>query len=174
MKMSKVEKMILCMLADIHESIGFKGDIDPSFVKKSIESGQIWAIESQYPGLFEQEEVDYEVVKEVMQIMDTWMRIEGFVANLSNTEKTGIKQKVRHDSFVGFDGNNESDHYSTALFLADDLPHRFDYFKGRNLNSHTPMLGYHKEIASNFDRILKAKRGILKISYDEIIEILDV
>src|SRR5690349_6761821 len=93
---TNVEKMILWMLADIGEASG-QEKADYKFIKEALISGNYWALEMQFTGIFA-EATPEEVVREVMDILDMWLFIE---------DAGGPK-------FPGFDGNRESSHVSVA------------------------------------------------------------
>ena len=61
-------------------------------------------------------------------------------------------------TFRGFDGNNESDHYSVALFLINDMG-RFNCFKDRDLNSHLPSINDYRRMLAVFEPMRKTLVG---------------
>ena len=73
--------------------------------------------------------------------------------------------------FIGFDGNNEGELMGIATFTVQDMK-RFSDFKGRDLNSHSPM-------ATRYGRMAKALELMHKtlmhrsLCVKQIIELLD-
>jgi len=53
--------------------------------------------------------------------------------------------------FEGFDGNNETAHMSTARFIIKHLD-KFEAFKDRDLNSHSPSLDMHRRMLVPFQK----------------------
>jgi len=142
MQISNSEKLILLMLADIYKHLGIEGEIDAAFVKSVISHDQPWALNWEYPLLFDEEPTPA-AVTEVGEILQMWSFIEAAYKKLTPEKKALVEAEAnpfgRDVQFRGFDGNNESKHFSIARFLIDDLG-RFDEFSGRDLNSHTPLL----------------------------------
>jgi hypothetical protein len=143
MQISDAEKLILVMLSDIHEHLKIEGDIDPKFVKSAIYSGNTWGFEWEFTGIFQGQSETPQIVREVVDILEMWSMIETYYERLSSEDKQFINVEAHpygtHVHFRGFDGNNEGEYMSIARFLIDDL-NRFTNFKGRELNSHVPML----------------------------------
>jgi uncharacterized protein YfbU (UPF0304 family) len=150
------EKLILMMLTEIYQHLGIKGEIDPEFVRETIFEGHTWGLEWKYPGIFEQKEVNYDIVKEVVNILEMWSTIEYSYSELSQGDKELIKTNAapfgEHVRFRGFDGNNECDYMSTASFLINNLD-RFQEFKDRNLNSHSLSLDVYRRMYPVYNQI---------------------
>ena len=72
------------------------------------------------------------IVSEVVNVLDMWTFIESGYAKLSDDDKTRVESDAKPFGhlvrFSGFDGNNETEHRSIALFLIRDLK-RFQVFK---------------------------------------------
>lgn len=143
MKLSDGEKLILWMLADISDAIGVKNGVRTSLVREAVGGGHAWALDWAMPGIFGATETDERVVSEVVNYMDMWSAIESSYADLSTEGKAELEGKAgvfgKDPKFRGFDGNNETDHWSAARMLIDHLD-RFTSFAGRDLNSHMPSL----------------------------------
>ena len=103
-----------------------------------------------------------------------WSFIEEAYNKLSPKEKKAVqaatnRQEIR---FVGFDGNNESEHMGIARFLIEKMG-RFQTFKGRSLNAHCPSIAGHLAMLSVFLTIRPTLIGH-GLSSKQIIEIMKV
>lgn len=159
MKLSDGEKLIILMLSELYEKLGVKGEVDPDFIKSAIFSDQLWGLKWKYSGIpFEQTE-DPVIVKEVVDILDMWSFIERAYSQLSDEQKAKLEVDVKpfgkDPKFHGFDGNNETEYMGTAMFLVNDLE-RFQEFKGRSFNSHSPSIESHRRMLNVFEHIRKS------------------
>lgn len=153
MKLSNSEKLILIMLCGVQKKLGLtKNDgVDPDFISSAIHTDNTWAVEWQYPGIFsDSPEQDPPEVTEVLNYLDMWQFIEEGFDKLSTEEKSSINSYQA--KFIGFDGNNESEFMSIARFFINDLE-RFQHFKGRDLNSHSPKIGLYRRMYMIFEPI---------------------
>lgn len=176
MEMSFSEKLILIMLSEIHEHLNIQDGIDPQFVQKAISSEQLWSLTWKYPGLVGSGKRDTPpIVHEVLDILEMWELLEQSYDQLQPTDKERIEDEAKpwgqDVRFPGFDGNNETEYMGTAGVLINDLD-RFSTFKGRDLNSHMPVLGTYKQMLAKFTPI---KRSVLRSSLnaEQIVEILN-
>ncbi|MEW5704425.1 MAG: YfbU family protein [Pseudomonadota bacterium] len=148
-RISDGEKLILSMLRDLYRHLEVKGgEIDPDFVLSALVGGHYWGLAWEHGGLFHGHEDREQAVSEVVNILDMWSFLESGYARLTDDDKARIASELeslgKDVRFPGFDGNNESEHYSISRFLIDDMD-RFSSFKGRDLNSHHPVLdGYRR------------------------------
>lgn len=166
--MTKGEKLILAMLADVHKALKVDGEIDPEFVMSAIYGGHYWAMDWELSGLLH-DHVDREAhLKEVVDALDMWSFIEEAAEDLSPDE---IKALPSQPVFLGFDGNNESSHLGIARFLVEKLG-RFTRFAGRSLNSHYPVTSGYRQMVRIFEPI-RAKLLGRKLTLAELTEILD-
>ena len=142
-RFSDGEKLITLMLCELFEHLKIKSDINPTFVEATIHRGQLWALQRQYTDIFHGYEADKATRYEVLNMLDMWSFIERGYRKLSKKDKGRIKAEAdsfgKHVVFSGFDGNTESGHLGIAYFLIDELE-RFSEFKGRDLNSHCPLI----------------------------------
>jgi len=156
MNLSNGEKLILAMLCEIYQHIGIENEIDPKFVQSAICSGNTWGLEWKYPGIFHDSETSPEIVTEVVNYLDMWTFIEISYERLTQEEKNRVEIEAepfgKHVKFPGFDGNNESEYLGVARFLIDDLE-RFTDFKGRDLNSHCPLVEAYRRMYSLFHQM---------------------
>lgn len=89
------------------------------------------------------------------------------------------KQKLAKDAepfgksvqFIGWDGNNESNHRSIGLHLINRM-NRFQRFKGRDLNSHMPKVQAYRAMTSTFEK-MRPQLGLARpLAVDQIVELL--
>lgn len=174
MKLSEGEKLILAMLCDLSKHLQVQGEIDPDFVKAAVFGGHAWGLEWQYGGIFHGHEDSEDAVREVGDIMQMWWILESSYAALPEQEKKKVERDAapfgRKVEFLGFDGNNEGEQLGIAHFLIRHLE-RFEEFKGRDLNSHSPSLPAYRRMLATFQPML---RGIGNADLDatQITEVL--
>ena len=175
MKLSEGERLILYMLCDLYKALGVKGEIDPELVGNAVVNGDLWLIEDEYHGLFPTQETSRSVVNEVIDILDMWRFIERSVAqfNKSELDQLTSRPKLRPSppEFVGFDGNNESDHFHVARTIVEKRK-LFTEFADRELNSHHPILDEYHRMYAVFSTIrpLLADR---EMTLDELVSVLE-
>jgi hypothetical protein len=173
-KINDGERLILMMLRDMSKTLKVKGAIDPDFVAEAISGGHYWGLEWQYTGLFHGREDSRANLSEVVDILDMWTFLEEAYAKLSATEKDRIQIEVgalgKNVRFCGFDGNNESEQLGIARFLIEKME-RFTSFKGRDLNSHSPVTATYHRMLSIFAPIRTTLVG-RTLGVGEIISIL--
>lgn len=168
------EKLILSMLCDISRHLKIKDGVDPDFVAEALYGGHNWALQWQLQGIFHGHEDSERAVSETVDILDMWFFIESAYAKLSKRDKERIKTEAEpfgtHVVFPGFDGNNESEHLGIARFLIEKMD-RFSIFKGRDLNSHAPLLDSYRRMVAAFEPM---RAGLIgrELSADEIIKLL--
>ena len=96
-------------------------------------------------------------------------------SELTEEEKTQLKEDAKpfgkDPKFQGFDGNNESEYMSVASFIINDLE-RFEKFKERGLNSHTPSLDIHNRMLAVFEPI-RSNLVMRGLSLRDLTEILN-
>jgi uncharacterized protein len=174
MKFTDGEKLIILMLSEMYEKLGIDGEIDPEFIKSAIFNDKLWSIRWKYPGIPFDEADDPQVLREVIDILDMWSFIEYGYAKLSDSEKAQLEEAAKpfgkNPEFRGFDGNNESSYMGTALFLVNELD-RFQEFKGRNFNSHSPSIDSYRRMLAAFEPI-RNKLEYRSLSVDELAAIL--
>ena len=169
-ELSDGEKLILAMLGDLYDHHKVDGNIDPKFVMSAITSGHCWGLDWQY-SLFQEREDETETVKEVLEILEMWEFVElGFQALPKDDQRLVEQEAERSPIFRGFDGNNENKHFSIARFLIDDLE-RFQSFKGRDLNSHWPVINNYRRMLVQFEPMKKLLPRV-KIGKSQLIELL--
>jgi uncharacterized protein YfbU (UPF0304 family) len=168
------ERLIMLMLCELYKGLKIKGEIEPEFIQDVICGGHFWALEWEYTGIFHKHKDSRKTLSEVVDILDMWSFIEEAYNKLSPKEKKAVqaatnRQEIR---FVGFDGNNESEHMGIARFLIEKMG-RFQTFKGRSLNAHCPSIAGHRAMLSVFLPIRPTLIGH-GLSSKQIIEIMKV
>jgi uncharacterized protein YfbU (UPF0304 family) len=175
MNLTDGEKLILMMLAEIHEKVGIKNGIDPTFVKEAIWSGNAWGLKWKFPGVFDTSETPESVRDEVLDVLDMWSLIEWSYKDLSKADKARVEKEAepfgKNVRFRGFDGNNESKHLNVARFLIDHLD-RYSDFKNRDLNSHMPSIDAYRRMFKVFESMRNSLGGRGSLDASQIIEIL--
>ena len=175
-RLSDGEKLILLMLGDlcIHQKVHC--EIDPKFVANAISGGHYWGLEWKFPGLFHGHIDNRQIVSEVVDVLDMWTFIETGYTRLSQADKERVASEAYpHGDYVtfhGFDGNNESNHLAIARFIIRELE-RFQHFKNRDLNSHSPSIKRYRRMVATFEPIRSTLVG-RELTYSEIIDLLKV
>ena len=104
-----------------------------------------------------------------------WSFIEYAYAKLSEQERQQLALAAKpfgeNPRFNGFDGNNESEHMSVAMFLVNQLD-RFQEFKGRSFNCHHPSLDAHRRMLAVFEP-LRTSLADSSLSVDQLARILN-
>ena len=156
LQFSDGEKLILSMLCELHKHHKMENNIDPSFVEDALLGGHYWALESKLPGIFHGHEDDKAMVREVGNILEVWWFVEMSHSRLSEGDKDRVTNEAKPFGervvFPGFDGNYETKHLSIATFLINKLD-RFVAFKGRDLNSHVPLIDCYRRMVKTFEPI---------------------
>ena len=170
------EKLIVGMLCDLLKQFSVNRTIDPSFVESALFSGHHWALEWQYPGVYERPD-RLETLEEVLDVLQMWRVLEYSYDRLSGEEKILVKDQARLSSdrllFGGFDGNEETEHLGIALFLIEEME-RYEEFKGRTLNTHSPTLRKYRSMVKTFEAKMKELPiGQVDLSAEQIIEVLN-
>ena len=176
MKLTEGEKLIAVMLADIKEKLDARGEIDADFVKAAIFGRHEWAFNWEYSSLCEPTNQNPVEVKEVVDTLDTWRFLRNSYKALSPEDRKRVEEYafVENDelAFPGFDGNNESEHYSIALFIVEKL-RRFTEVNPQALNSHRPTINGYRAMNRVFQPIREnLDMGRFNLSADQMIEVL--
>lgn len=174
MKLTDGEKLIILMLTEMYEKLQIKGETEPDFLRSAIFNDHLWGIRWKYSGIPFEPTEDPSIVREVVDILDMWSFIEYAYAKLNEQERQQLALAAepfgKNPQFDGFDGNNESEHMSVAMFLVNQLE-RFQEFKGRSFNCHHPSLGAHRRMLAVFEP-LRASLADSSLSVDQLTKIL--
>ena len=176
LKFSDGEKLITLMLCELYKRPKIDDKIDPLFVEEALLGGHYWGLEWQFPGIFHGDEDNKATVDEVVDILEAWWFLEQSYANLSKKDKDRVKKEAepfgKRVVFPGFDGNYESKHLNIAHFLINELD-RFVEFKGRDLNSHAPLIDSYRLMVRAFESMKPNLGGGNWLSAGAIIKILN-
>jgi uncharacterized protein YfbU (UPF0304 family) len=157
--LSDGEKLILLMLSEIYDHLEIDGETDTGLVREAIFSGNLWGLEWGMPGVFHDSETPSAVVKETVDILFMWQRLEESFENLAPSDRELLASELgpfgKNVRFFGFDGNNEAPYLNAMSFLIEHLG-RFPHFQQRsNANSHMPTLEGYRRMLIVFEPILK-------------------
>ena len=177
MKLTSAEKLIIAMLADLHEKVGIS-NFDTKLIKNAIYTENTWALTWSLNGIINDtsEEIDTTPpeVSLVVDILDMWSFIEETYENFNQTQKDELKERTHPFGilvkFLGFDGNNESEYMSIANMLIKSM-NRFTEFNDRSLNSHRPIISNYQRMLEKFLLIRPSLIG-RHMSVDEMATVL--
>lgn len=174
MKLTDGEKLIILMLTEMYEKLQIEGETEPGFLRSAIFNDHLWGIRWKYSGIPFEHAEDPPIVREVVDILDMWSFIEYAYAKLNDQEQRQLALAAKpfgeNPRFNGFDGNNESEHMSVAMFLVNQLE-RFQEFKGRSFNCHHPSLDTHRRMLAAFEP-LRSSLADSSLSVDQLAKIL--
>jgi hypothetical protein len=175
MDLSNGEKLILMMMCEIYEQLGVEGEIDAGFVKTAITGGHPWALKVKYPGIFDMRNPSDETVSEVNNVLAMWSALEWGYSNLSDDGRGVIAKEARpfgdNVRFPGFDGNEESEHYSVARFLIDSMG-SWQEFRGHDLNSHAPVIDRYRRMLAAYRRMTSPASAGTPMKADDIASVM--
>ena len=175
-QLSDGEKLILAILAD-QQKPKEKRDVDTDQVMTSIYGGHLWALKWEMQGLFHDHVDAPGAVSLVVDTLDMWSFIEEAVAAMSATERKKLETDVgpwgKDPKFFGFDGNYETEYLGIASHLVNRMD-RFSRFKGREMNSHMPVVGRYARMTRLFQpmRNALASRQPIRLSLGEVTALL--
>ncbi|SDP92648.1 hypothetical protein SAMN05428967_4491 [Phyllobacterium sp. YR620] len=182
-RLNKSERLMTWLLTEIlkNQINAGKDKQDSKYEMKKVEliqeviyGGHFWALDWELSGVMHNEVDDPKALRTVVDVLDTWTFIERAYAGFSNDDKKRIEEEVgfrgKNPRFKGFDGNNETDYMGIAHFLVDQLG-RFENFKGRDFNSHTPTVARYSQMAAIFSTMRSSLLG-RELSPNEIIQLL--
>jgi len=174
MKLTDGEKLIILMLSELYEKLQVGGETEPDFLRSAIFNDHLWGIRWRYSGIPFEPAEDPPVVREVVDILDMWSFIESAYSKLDEKDRQKLAQDAapfgENPRFNGFDGNNETEHMSVAMFLVNQLE-RFQEFKGRNFNCHHRSLDAHRRKLEVFEP-LRASLADSPLSVEQLTNIL--
>jgi uncharacterized protein YfbU (UPF0304 family) len=174
--LSDGEKLIAMMLGDLIKALRIDVETDVELVRKVIFGGHYWALGWEMPGLFHNHSDKQRHVRFVMDVLDMWSFVEDAFEKLDESDRKRLAAAVgplgEHVEFLGFDGNEESEHFGIARFLVEDLERFTRFRKGhRDLNSHCPTLGRYAAMLKVFEPIRKTLIG-RRLTPDELAALL--
>jgi uncharacterized protein YfbU (UPF0304 family) len=174
MKLTNPEKLILSMLAELHEKLGID-ESNAKLIKQAIYTDNTWALSWELQGVVGDEpDPTPQHVKDVANYLDMWFFLEEGHGQLDAAGKAKIEAAVgplgKYVKFTGFDGNNEAEMISVVRMFVEHMD-RFTHFKGRELNSHVPTRGRYARMYRVFEPMRSGLAG-RSLSVEDIIEIL--
>jgi uncharacterized protein len=155
-RLTNGEKIILLLLSEIQEHLKLQNASRASQLREAIVSGNLWTVEDLFPEVFDNIEITKATANETREILAMWQRLEESFSRLPPTGKgwlAGTGPQGKYAKFVGFSENYEIEQSQAAKFLVS-VTEQFSYFKGRELNSHLPMLGQYRRMLPRFNLIL--------------------
>lgn len=134
-------RLIAAMIAEMHQQADVDDGVNSKLVASALWNKQDWAILWEHDWLLEGEE-NPPAVSYVVDVLDMWRFIETVYEQLPQPEKDRLAAEVPYGAgnnprFGGFDGNNEGRYMGITRMLVESMG-RFDEFKGRDLNTHSP------------------------------------
>jgi len=176
MKLTNPEKLILLMLSDIHDKLDLDS-VDTNLLRSAIYTENTWALDWEMPSVVGSEpDPTPEAVSEVVNYLEMWSFIEEAVSSFGSEETTRLERNAapfgKHVRFPGFDGNNEAKALGIARILIEDMG-RFTRFKGRDLNSHAPLLGAYARMHRMFSGMRDQSGHRIHLSVDQVAAILN-
>lgn len=173
---SKVEMLSMWMLSEVLKQLpGDEGRDVAELTQRAFYGGHYWALDWELTGILHDHVDRRHAVSDVVNALDMWNFIERGFEQLSSADKKKVEDKVgptgKDPKFVGFDGNNETEHMGIAQFLVNELG-RFERFKSRSFNSHMPKVQRYKSMYREFEPI-RARLIDRELSTDEIIKVLN-
>lgn len=172
---SGTEKLMLWMLGEIlKQNKKYENARDVDLIQEVIYGGHNWALEWEMVGIFHDHVDRRSALNLVVDTLDMWDFIEAAAGRLTDADNDRLEKEVgiwaRSPEFTGFDGNNEGEYRSIATFLVNKLG-RFERFKGRSLNSHSPKGSSYRAMLREFEPIRSGLVG-KGLSVDELIRIM--
>jgi uncharacterized protein YfbU (UPF0304 family) len=169
------ERVLMLMMRDLYKRLEVEeAEIDADFLAEAIYGGHYWAPKWEMSALFHGEEDDPNDVHFVGEVLDMWSFIERSYERFDEKEKARIKTEAEPFGedvrLRGFDGNNESSLLGIANFLIKKMG-RFEEFRGRDLNSHSPSVDMHKRMLTVFAPMEKMLVG-KGLNADQIIQLM--
>jgi hypothetical protein len=177
MQFTNEQKVIVAMLAEVHQALKIRNGMNADLISKAIWTDNTWAIPWDIQLAWDNLPEDPAYVKHVGDVLDMWSFIEEGYEALSAADKQRFANETRYKGapkFPGFDGNNESDHYSAARFMIEELD-RYGRFAGRDLNSHHATVDRSERMLEMFRpmRVASARRHPIQLTVDEIISLVN-
>ena len=174
MHFSKSEKLTTWLLTEVlKQQKGYPDKDTINLIQGAICGGHLWALKWGLTDVLYDHVDSPNSVTIVVNIMNMWSFIEDAYAGLSEAEISRIEKELGphvRARFISFDGNKESESLGIAEFLVEKMG-RFSIFKGRNMNSHFPIIDQYQRMLQAFDSMREKLIG-RKLDADELIELL--
>jgi len=148
------EKLMMWMLSEIMKGQKNYEKDTVELIREAIYGGHFWALDWELTGIMHNHVDSKRAVTLVVDTLDMWSFVESAYEGFSAADKKRIATEVgplgKDPRFHGFDGNNESEYMSIARFLVEKMG-RFESFKGRDFNSHVPLVDRYRAMISAFE-----------------------
>lgn len=169
------EKLVIWLLTEILKNQkGYEDQETVKLIQEALYGGHFWALEWEMTGLLHKHVDNPAAVTLVVDTLDMWSFIESAWVKSNKADKARIAAGVgtwfTEPKFIGFDGNNEGEYLGIARFLINKMG-RFESFKGRDLNSHSPKVANYRHMIDLFEPIRAGLVG-RELGVDEIITLL--
>jgi uncharacterized protein len=159
-ELSAADRLILQMLCELSNKVETNSEYkkfphhdSSKIIGSALYGGHLWALKMEFCDLFHNRECDPKMASEVIDILDMWGCTEMSYARLTEQEKAKVAEEAspfgNPVQFHGFDGNYEVEYYSITKCLVDDM-NRFQFLKGRDINSHVPLVGRYREMLKHY------------------------
>jgi uncharacterized protein YfbU (UPF0304 family) len=169
------QKLTVWLLTEIlRTQKGYENQDTVKLIQEVIYGGHFWALDWEMVGVLHNHVDSPEAVTVVVDVLDMWSFIERAYAGFDATERARIVAEVgpwaTDPKFAGFDGNNETTYLSIARFLVEQM-RRFEDFKGRSFNSHSPTVARYRRMFRLFEPMRVNLVG-RELSVSEVITLL--
>src|SRR5260370_4768904 len=168
------EKLIMWMLSEIMKGQKNYERDTVELIQQAIYGGHFWALDWELTGIMHNHVDSKKVVRLVGDVLDMWELIERAYKGFNAADKKRIATEGgplgKDPKFIGFDGNTEGEYMSIARFLVEKIG-RFESFKGRDFNSHVPVLDRSHVMSAAFEPRRTRLLG-RELSIGELIEVL--
>lgn len=157
---NNTEKLMIILCCEILKKLDTRSEIDPELIKHAMTEGHFWAIGWQMQDIISNKTIAPKSVTQVNDILEMWNRIEDAKEELSTEEQTELEKGDSLSEFFGFDGHNETEHFSIAHFMIKKMG-RYGRFKNHNmdLDSHMPMVRNYLTMVEKYKTIRPALAG---------------
>jgi hypothetical protein len=152
-QISDGEKLIVLLLTAMSKGSG-RQLIDADIIRNAVRGGHYWALDWQYPALFNRHHSDRTQADFVCRTLEMWIRIEASYARLSAGDRQTFAERSGLTAPLEFPGwHAESDVVSMQIahFITADLK-LYSQLKGRSgRNCRAPAAKIYERMLARFD-----------------------
>lgn len=176
LRLNKPNRLIVWMLSELLKNIPEYENRDTvKLIQEAIYGGHFWALDWELTGVLHSHTDNRQALQLVVDTLDMWSFIERAYANFSKEDRVRLEKAApfrgKNPKFIGFDGNSEGEYMGIAQFLVQEME-RFQDFKGRSMNSHSPKVGVYYQMVRRFDSIRANLLG-REMTVDEVADVLN-
>lgn len=168
------EKLMMWMLSEIMKGQTNYEKDTVELIREAIYGGHFWALDWELTGIMHNHVDSKKAVGLVVDTLDMWTFIERAYEGFSPADKKRIATEVgplgKDPKFFGFDGNYEGEYMSIARFMVEKMG-RFESFKGRDFNSHVPVVDRYRVMSAAFEP-MRARLSGRELNVGEVIDLL--